>query len=198
MPELAIQRTFGWTSDWGKAQQLAFEYREEFSRGLAAHTFEPQDGCIAWLTLLKEYEVPCTLCSPLDQQSTDGIISSADMQDLFDEVVSSEDGCETDEQALLVSAIKMKRPPARCVFFVDDPYSVSAAHDATAKAVAVMGRYPGYELKHADRRVSGLDDLSLMALREIFASDAADGGFGKDGLPGPFGPPVPLPQTEVM
>jgi len=142
--------------------------------------------------------VPCTLCSPLDRPSTDGIIASADIEGFFDEIVSVEDGCETDEQTVLVSAIKMKRPPARCVFFVDDPYAVSSAHDATAKAVAVMGRYPGYELKHADRRVSGLDDLSLMSLREIFASDATEGGFGPDGFPGPFGPPVPLPQTEVM
>ena len=118
------------------------------------------------------------------------------MEGFFDTVVSAEDGAETDEQRVLVSAIKMKRPPARCVFFVDDPYAVTSAHDAGAKAVAVMGKYPGYELKHAERRVSALDELSLMALREIFAGDLADGAFGPDGSPTNQGL-VPLPQTEV-
>ena len=196
MPELAIQRTFGWTSDWGECQKLAIEYKEHFRRTVATHTFAPQEGAIEWLTLLKEYEVPRTLLSPLDLPSTDGIIASADMEGFFDTVVSAEDGAETDEQGVLVSAIKMKRPPARCVFFVDDPYAVTSAHDAGAKAVAVMGKYPGYELKHAERRVSALDELSLMALREIFAGDLADGDFGPDGSPTNQGL-VPLPQTEV-
>ena len=43
-----------------------------------------------------------------------------------------------------------------------------AAHEATAKAVAIMGGHYGSDLRHADMRIADFGDLSLMSLRELF------------------------------
>ena len=40
---------------------------------------------------------------------------------------------------------------------------------ATAKAVALVGGRHGADLRHADLRISAFEDLSLMALRGLFA-----------------------------
>ena len=64
----------------------------------------------------------------------------------------------------------MRRPPDRCVVFEDDARGIVAAHEVTSKAVAVFGssKSSPIDLRHADMRVSALDDLSLMSLRELF------------------------------
>jgi len=84
--------------------------------------------------------------------------------------VTADDGCETAQQSYLLSAVKLKRPPERCVVFEDEPRGVVQAHEATAKVVAVFGgaRVNAVDLRHADVRVANMDDLSLMQLRELF------------------------------
>ena len=99
------------------------------------------------------------------------MLEKAGLVDFFSGVVTAEDGCETAEQTYLVSCLKIKRPPSRCVVFEDDPKGVVAAHDAMTKAVAVIGKHPGHAFFHADMRIGSLEDLSLMSLREIFRDE---------------------------
>ena len=42
----------------------------------------------------------------------------------------------------------------------------------TSKVVAIVGKHPGYDLKHAELRVSGLDELTLMSIRDVFRDEA--------------------------
>ena len=132
--------------------------------------FEPSAGVISWLTLLKEYEVPCCLCAgtSLGAAEAQQVMSKAGLTQYFEACVTAEDGCETPEQSYLVGSIKLRRPPQRCVVFEDDPRGVAAAHETSAKAVALMGSHFGSDLRHADMRVSAFDDLSLMSLRDLF------------------------------
>ena len=74
------------------------------------------------------------------------MLEKAGLVDFFSGVVTAEDGCETAEQTYLVSCLKIKRPPSRCVVFEDDPKGVVAAHDAMTKAVAVIGKQPGHAI----------------------------------------------------
>ena len=121
--------------------------------------------------MLKEYEVPCCVCAgtALDRASAESALTRAGLHHLLDEYVTLEDGCETAEQSFLVSFIKLRRPPERCVVFADDREAVTSAHEAMAKAVAVLSSsLSAADLRHADMRVSGLDDLSLHSLRDLF------------------------------
>ena len=88
---------------------------------------------------------------------------------------NAEDGAETAEQSYLVSCVKVRRPPSKCVVFEDDPRGVMAAHEASMKAIAIVGatNHNGADLRFADMRVMGLDDLSLMSMREIFKDASA-------------------------
>jgi len=175
-PERAIQQIFRWTDDWGLSQQLAFEHYEAQRRVMREAEFVPSDGAVEWLHLLNEYGVPCCCCSSsIDLETAKLALTRAGLDKFFDVLVTAEDGCETAEQCYLVSAVKVRRPPARCVVFEDDPRGVVSAHEATSKVVAVYGgaRASALDMRHADVRVSSLEDLSLMSLRELFKSEDA-------------------------
>ena len=57
---------FLWTDDWGQTQKLAFEHFENKAELIRNYAFEPSEGVIQWLDLLKEYEVPCCFASGAD------------------------------------------------------------------------------------------------------------------------------------
>lgn len=171
--ERAIQRVFWWTDDWGRTRELSFDFYELYARIFREHSFQPTDGAEQWLDVLNEYRVPCCLCSRLDQSSTRLATESAGIDHLFQEVVCAEDGVQTLEETFLVAFVKIKRPPSRCVVFDNEPEGVTAAHDVLAKAVGLVGKHAGYELKHAEKRLFGLDEMTLMSLREVFSDDRA-------------------------
>jgi beta-phosphoglucomutase-like phosphatase (HAD superfamily) len=173
--ERAIQQIFGWSDDWGETQQLAFDHYEAKSSALKTLEFTPREGVVDWLTMLNEYQVPCAVCAgtSLDRPSAESVLSNAGLSDFFEGVVSLEDGCETTEQTYLVGSIKLRRPPENCVVFEDDARGIVAAHDATAKVVAVLSCADSpADLRHADMRVSDCSDLSMMSLRELFKGAA--------------------------
>jgi len=170
--ERAVERVFLWTNDWGEIRGLAFEFYELSSRLFREHTFEPSEGCVPWLKLLNEYSVPCCLCSRLDAASTDHAVQTAGVDKYFTGIVTADDGPATLEETFLLGFVKLKRPPSRCVVFENDPKGITAAHDVLAKAVAIVGKHPGYELKNAEMRIFGLDELTLMSMREVFSDMA--------------------------
>jgi len=173
-PEIAVTQVFRWQpalDDWGVAQALSYEFCEALGRRFSSYAFEPRPGAVRLLTLLNEYQVPCCLCSELDERSLSDKVEAADMARFFQASICAEDGAETAEQAYLASCVKLRRPPARCVVFEDSPQGVSSAKEALAKAVALVGKHPAYEMMHADLRISSLEDLTLMAIRELFSGE---------------------------
>ena len=171
-PERAITQVFRWTEEWGEARELAFEHYEAKAEVMRTLDFRLAPGALEWLSLLNQYQVPCCLCAgtSLDRPSAERLAQSAGMAHLVDEYVVLEDLCETTEQSYLVSCIKVRRPPERCVVFEDDQWGIVAAHEATAKAVAVLssGHANVGELRNADLRVGGMEELTLMSLRDLF------------------------------
>lgn len=71
---------------------------------------------------------------------------------------------------------QLRRPPKRCVVFADDQRGIVAAHEVTSKVVALYGaaRATAADLRYADLRVGGMDELSLMSLRELFKSEGEE------------------------
>lgn len=170
-PELAIQKILRWTNDWGETQRLAFERWEAHTKIFRDFDIKAAPGAVNWLTILEQYQVPCVVSSPLGREEAHHVLEKAGLNNLFQEVVSADDGCETLEQAYLVSCLKIKRPPSRCVVFENEPQGVVSAHDAMTKVVAIIGNHPGYAFRHADMRIGSLEELSLMSLREVFRDE---------------------------
>lgn len=53
--------------------------------------------------------------------------------DFFQAQVTAEDGMETPAQCFLSAALKLGRPPNKCVVFDSSPAGVTAAHNCTMK-----------------------------------------------------------------
>lgn len=69
----------------------------------------------------------------------------------------------------LSAAVKLDRKPSKCVVFEDDPRGITAAHNCTMMAVALIGAHPAYDLGQADLAVASFNELSVINLRRLFA-----------------------------
>jgi len=90
-PEVAITKVFRWQSaidDWGEAQSLAFDFGQIYGRRIREHSFTPRPGVLRLLETLNNYEVPCCLCSGLDEDMTEEAVADAGLDGLFQKVAS--------------------------------------------------------------------------------------------------------------
>lgn len=165
--------------DWGDefsdgeikrlSKRLAILYSEELSLVQA-----PMEGLSTWLGALFNAGVPCAITSSMDRLSLLAVLQRLGLMKFFRAFVTEEDGMDSIAHMFLSAAVKLDRPPAKCVVFEDDPRGVAAAHNCTMKAVALIGSHPAYELTQADLAVSRFADLSVMNLRRLFANKGAE------------------------
>jgi len=191
LPERAIQQTFQWTDDWGETKRWSAELSEAYARMLPDANFTATPGAVDWLTALNQYQVPCVVCSSVARAQVVTMLEKAGLSNMFQEIVAADDGCETQEQAYLLASLKLKRPPMKCVVFADEPKEVSIAHDATAKAIAVVSKNSGNgglrrDFSHADLRVGGLDELRISQLKEIADREPEENWMVPELQPEPF------------
>ena len=59
----------------------------------------------------------------------------------------------------------------RCIVVGASNLSTEAAHEAGMQSLSVAGRHPVYELTAADLVVSNLGDVTMMNLKQLFASE---------------------------
>jgi len=167
-PERAITKMLNWTNDWGLARRYAHEFREllhEVDSGNVIRT-----GAYQWLQTLRKIKVPCAIVTSLDRHTLRRQLQKADLLWSFDAEVTAEDGMETISESLLSAAIKLGRPPNKCVAFSSCPQVAVAAHNCTMKAVGVQGTHRGFELGTADLTVSAMDELKIYNIRRLFAN----------------------------
>lgn len=166
--------------DWGEeannneevnrlTKRLATLYTEELGLVQA-----PMEGLSTWLGALFNAGVPCAITSSMDRLSLLAVLQRLGLIKYFRALVTEEDGMDSIAHMFLSAAVKLDRPPSKCVVFEDDPRGVAAAHNCTMKAVALIGSHPAYELTQADLAVSGFSDLSVMNLRRLFANKGAE------------------------
>ncbi|MFS7961047.1 putative HAD superfamily protein [Helianthus anomalus] len=70
---------------------------------------------------------------------------------------------------MLEFLLQLDRKPSKCVVFEDDPRGITAAHNCTMMAIALIGAHPAYDLVQADLAVGGFNELSVINLRRLFA-----------------------------
>lgn len=130
---------------------------------------KPIDGVEEWLDAVSTARIPCAIVSSLDRRYMTEALEQMGLQKYFQAIVTEEDGMESMAQRFLSAALKLDRKPSKCVVFEDDPRGITAAHNCTMMAVALIGAHPAYDLVQADLAVASFNELSVINLRRLFA-----------------------------
>ncbi|RWR79025.1 haloacid dehalogenase-like hydrolase superfamily protein [Cinnamomum micranthum f. kanehirae] len=129
----------------------------------------PMEGLEEWLDALYTAGIPCAVTSCLDRINLLAALQRMGLKKYFQAIVSEEDGMESIAHRFLSASVKLDRKPSKCVVFEDDPRGITAAHNCTMMAVALIGAHPAYELVQADLAVATFSELSVINLRRLFA-----------------------------
>ncbi|MQL95931.1 hypothetical protein Taro_028602 [Colocasia esculenta] len=129
----------------------------------------PVEGLKEWLDALYTAGTPCAVVSCLDRRNMLEALERMGLRRYFQVIVSEEDGMESIAHRFLSAALKLDRKPSKCIVFEDDPRGITAAHNCTMAAVALIGTHPAYELVQADLAVGSFSELSVINLRRLFA-----------------------------
>ncbi|KAL8539351.1 hypothetical protein ACS0TY_001107 [Phlomoides rotata] len=134
---------------------------------------EPIEGLKEWLDALATSRIPCAVVSSLDRKNMVDALERMGLKKFFQAIVSEEDGMESIAHRFLSASVKLDRKPSKCIVFEDDPRGITAAHNCTMMAVALIGAHPAlkrrYDLDQADLAVASFNDLSVINLRRLFA-----------------------------
>ncbi|KAJ1394130.1 Phosphoglycolate phosphatase-like, domain 2 [Sesbania bispinosa] len=129
----------------------------------------PMEGLKDWLEAVYTARIPCAVVSSLDRRNMVESLDRMGLNKYFQAIVTEEDGMESIAHRFLSAAVKLDRKPSKCVVFEDDPRGVTAAHNCTMMAVALIGAHPAYDLRQADLAVANFGELSVINLRRLFA-----------------------------
>jgi beta-phosphoglucomutase-like phosphatase (HAD superfamily) len=123
---------------------------------------------------MSKTRVPCALVTSMDRHTTEELLGRLGLRHYFACTVTADDDMETMAQRYLSAAIKLGRPPNQCVVFAACPTSVTAAHNCTMKAVALLGTHKAFHLKNADLTCANMRDLSVYNIRRLFANRGSE------------------------
>ncbi|KAK4743180.1 hypothetical protein SAY87_001181 [Trapa incisa] len=130
----------------------------------------PMEGLLEWLDAVHTARIPCAVVSSLDRKNMVQALERMNLTKYFQVIITEEDGMESIAHRFLSAALKLDRKPSKCVVFEDDPRGVTAAHNCTMMAVALIGAHPAYHLEQADLTVASFNELSVINLRRLFAN----------------------------
>ncbi|CAH9057985.1 unnamed protein product [Cuscuta epithymum] len=144
-----------------RLSQLFCDNLVEFSK--------PIEGLNEWLDAVSTARIPCAVVSSLDRKNVVDALEHLQLIKYFQAIVTEEDGMESIAHRFLSAAVKLDRMPSKCVVFEDDPRGITAAHNCTMMAIALIGSHPAYRLGQADLTVGSYNELSVINLRRLFA-----------------------------
>ncbi|KAH0661873.1 hypothetical protein KY284_026804 [Solanum tuberosum] len=130
---------------------------------------EPIEGLKEWLDAVSTARIPCAVVSSFDRRNMVEALERMGLMKYFQAIVTEEDGMESIAHRFLSAAVKLDRKPSKCVVFEDNPRGITAAHNCTMMAVALIGAHPAYDLVQADLAVGSFSELSVINLRRLFA-----------------------------
>ncbi|KAI3458443.1 hypothetical protein Pfo_015106 [Paulownia fortunei] len=157
---------------WGKAEDDTDRLKSRLSQLYYDNLLklsEPIEGLKEWLDAVATSRIPCAVVSSLDRKNMVDTLERMGLKKFFQAIVSEEDGMESIAHRFLSAAVKLDRKPSKCVVFEDDPKGITAAHNCTMMAIALIGAHPAYDLGQADLAVASFNELSVINLRRLFA-----------------------------
>ncbi|KAJ4971600.1 hypothetical protein NE237_004699 [Protea cynaroides] len=163
-----LSKVLLWKNTKSELDRLKLRFSQLYSENLLNHS-KPIEGLEEWLDAVSTARIPCAVVSCLDRRILVEALEQMDLKKYFQAIVSEEDGMESIAHRFLSAAIKLDRKPSKCVVFEDDPRGITAAHNCTMMAVALIGSHPAYELVQADLAVASFNELSVINLRRLFA-----------------------------
>ncbi|PWA62903.1 haloacid dehalogenase-like hydrolase (HAD) superfamily protein [Artemisia annua] len=163
-----LDKVLMWDNDACELERLKSKLSQLYSNNLLKLS-EPMEGLKEWLDAVSTARIPCAVVSSLDRKIMVEILEKLGLMKYFQAIVTEEDGMDSMAHRLLSAAVKLDRKPSKCVVFEDDPRGVTAAHNCTMMAVALIGAHPAYDLVQADLAVGGFNELSVINLRRLFA-----------------------------
>lgn len=170
-PEKAITEVLHWTRDFGYARKLAWRLAEIYLEKFKTIS-EPLPGVQEWLGVVRNFGIPLAIVSNMARQNMVEVLEKMGLDQVFDAIVTAEDDMDTCASQLLSASLKLARPPRKCIVFTSSPLMITAAHNCTMKAIAIIGTYKHYDLKHSDLTCMNLNrDLSIINIRRLFAME---------------------------
>lgn len=163
-----LDKVLLWEKDEIKLNKLMLRLSELYHENLVEHS-EPLDGLSDWLDAVTAAHIPCAVVSGLGRNLLVKALERMGLKKYFQAIVSEEDGMESMAHRFLSAAVKLDRKPSKCIVFEDEPRGVTAAHNCTMMAVALIGAHPAYHLRQADLAVAKYNELSIINLRRLFA-----------------------------
>jgi HAD superfamily hydrolase (TIGR01509 family) len=167
--EEIIPRLLRWTDDPAEIRRLS-RRKEELFRGIAREQgIAALPGAESWLRRLRGERVPCAVASSTQRENIEMILGLIGF-DFFDAIVSSEDVVKgkPDPSVFLAAAMKIGRPPSRCVVFEDAHVGVAAARAAGMRVVGVATTHPADTLAGCDLVVRRLDEIPFESVEAWF------------------------------
>lgn len=165
--------------------------------GAPAPPPRPTPGTARLLHTLAAHAVPTALATAAPAARVLPALEAAGLTSALAAVVTADDVARgrPDPEAYLLAALRLGRPPTRCVLIGASNTAIEAAREAGMAAVAVAGggggpaRAPRYELAAADLVIPGLSSLTMADLRSLFRYEEpvepldswSDGEGGADG-----------------
>ncbi|XP_057781193.1 5-amino-6-(5-phospho-D-ribitylamino)uracil phosphatase, chloroplastic [Salvia miltiorrhiza] len=163
-----LRKVLLWEKDEDDVDRLKSRLSQLYYDNLIKFS-EPVEGLKEWLDALSTSRIPCAVVSSLDRKNMVDTLQRMGLKNYFQAVVSEEDGMESLAHRFLSASVKLDRKPSKCVVFEDDPRGITAAHNCTMMAIALIGTHPAYDLGQADLAVASFNELSVINLRRLFA-----------------------------
>ncbi|KAJ8764101.1 hypothetical protein K2173_005006 [Erythroxylum novogranatense] len=165
-----LHKVLVWETTESEVERLKLRLSELYCENLLRQLREPIEGLEDWLDAVSRAGIPCAVVSSLDRMNMVTTLERMGLKKYFQAIVAEEDGMESIAHRFLSAAVKLDRKPSKCVVFEDDPRGITAAHNCTMMAVALIGAHPAYDLVQADLAVASFTDLSVINLRRLFAN----------------------------
>jgi HAD superfamily hydrolase (TIGR01509 family) len=132
-------------------------------------------GVREFLDLLAKAQIPIAICSGALRPEIELILEEAGLRGRFDVIVSAEDvhRGKPDPEGFMLALQRLNDvwpdaiAPACCIVVEDSHWGLKAARAAGMRTVAVTNTYDAAQLKHADKIVARLDQLTLSDLQKV-------------------------------
>lgn len=170
MAEKVVLYIFKWTNDIKEARAIVYDFNEQLIQTVLRDGALTQEGARAWLETLRGFHIPCALVSFFDRNTIESLLKRLGMESKFSKVVAAEDEVENRSQAYLKASIELRRPPEHCAVFCTTVESITAAHNCTMRAVAVVGHCTAPQLSSADLTILHFGELTIYNVRRLFAN----------------------------
>jgi beta-phosphoglucomutase family hydrolase len=169
--QLIIPEVLAWSDNAEEIEWLGNRKEELYRQLVGEGEMIVLPGSRELLTALKQAGIPRAVGSSTSRINLDAIFASTGLGEFFDVVVSAEDvvNGKPAPDVFLKAAELLGIPPQRCIVFEDALFGIEAARRAGMKVVAVATTNPLELLRHADRAVQSLAEISVQELQSLVA-----------------------------